>query len=79
LENHSGVRVHAVAPDSPAATAGLESGDLIVQIDGETLSSIDHLHRLMDERHIRRPTSITLLRRGRKITTTVTALERPQS
>jgi S1-C subfamily serine protease len=79
LENHSGVRVHSLAPGSPAATAGLESGDLIVQIDGEALSGIDRLHRLMDERHIDRPTSITLLRRGRKATVMVTAVERPPS
>jgi S1-C subfamily serine protease len=76
LDNRGGVRVHSVSPDSPAAAASLESGDLIVQIDDQVIGGIDRLHRVMDEQRIQRPTRITLLRRGRKITITVTALER---
>jgi S1-C subfamily serine protease len=77
LANESGVRVRSVEADSPAATAGVEAGDLIVQFDAEVVTGIDRLHRLLDERYVERPAALTLLRRGHKIVITVTAVERP--
>src|SRR6185312_2888142 len=47
LENASGVRVRSVERDSPASAAGIESGDLIVSYDGETISGIDSLQKTL--------------------------------
>lgn len=77
LENASGVRVRSVEPDSPAADADIEVGDLIVQLDSEMISGIDRLHRLLDHRRIGRASTVTLLRRGKKVTTSILARERP--
>ena len=77
LENGSGVRVHAVEPDSPAARAGIESGDLIVALAGELVSGIDRLQQLLDESRVGRASDVTLLRRGQKLTRSITAVERP--
>jgi len=77
LDNGSGVRIRSIEPDSPAARAGLEAGDLIVRIDGETVSGIDRLQRLLDSQRIGRESTLTLLRRTQKLTIPVIADERP--
>ena len=77
LENESGVRIRSIEPDSPAARAGLEVGDLIVQIDGEAVSGIDRLQRLLDFQRIGRESTVTLLRRAKRLTVAVLADERP--
>jgi len=77
LDNASGVRVRSVEPDSPAARGGLEVGDLIVKLDDETVSGIDRLQRLLDHHRIGRASTVTLLRRANKVTTSIIAEERP--
>ena len=77
LENVSGVRIRNVEPDSPSARAGLEVGDLIVQLDAETVSGIDRLQQLLDYQRIGRESRVTLLRRAKRITVSITADEHP--
>src|SRR5579862_4600490 len=77
LSNTSGVRVRSIEPDSPAAAAGLEAGDLIVLIDNELVSGIDRLQQLLDHHRIGRTSEVTFLRRAQKITAPVVARERP--
>ncbi len=76
LPNGSGVRIQTIEPGGPAAAAGMESGDLIVQYDGETVESIDQLQRLLDERRIDVSASAVLIRRAQELEVTVTARER---
>jgi S1-C subfamily serine protease len=68
----SGVLVASIAKDGPAATAGLQEGDVIVQFDGEAVSGIDDLHRQLTDERIGRAVSITVLRRGRRHAVTIT-------
>ena len=77
LENVSGVRIRSIEPESPAARAGLEVGDLIVQLDGETVSGIDRLQRLLDFHRVGRASMLTLLRRARRLAVSIIAAERP--
>jgi S1-C subfamily serine protease len=58
----SGIRVAGVEPNSPAAAAGLEVGDLIVQFAGAAVAGVDELHRLLDADHIGRPALLTVFR-----------------
>jgi S1-C subfamily serine protease len=44
---HDGVEVMEVVPGSPAARAGIRSGDLIVELDGVPISDARDLQRLM--------------------------------
>src|SRR4030095_12145543 len=41
FDNVSGVRIRSIEPESPAARAGLEAGDLLVPRDSEAVSGID--------------------------------------
>ena len=44
-----GVAVHEVAAGSPAAKAGLQKDDVILRFDGEQVSSVQKLQRLINE------------------------------
>lgn len=48
LPDHSGVLVRAVAPDSPAARAGLRQGDLITAAAGAEIADTDGLSAALD-------------------------------
>ena len=67
----SGVRVVTVEPSSPAATAGLKEGDLIVGFGEAPISGIDALHRQLTADLIRVPTAVTVLRAGARRRLTV--------
>jgi S1-C subfamily serine protease len=48
LPEVNGVLVMGVVPNSPAASAGIRRGDVIVQIDGQTVKTADQLQGLVD-------------------------------
>ena len=48
LPDATGILVRGVEDDSPAARAGLERGDLIVELDGKPLERIDALYTALD-------------------------------
>ncbi len=45
----NGVLVMRVIPNSPAATAGIRRGDVIVQIDGQAITSAEQLQNLVED------------------------------
>ena len=59
------VMVSEVLPGGPAQRAGLEEGDLLLELDGEPISGVDHLHRLLTAERAGRELAIRLLRRGK--------------
>ncbi|HMQ97357.1 MAG TPA: trypsin-like peptidase domain-containing protein, partial [Candidatus Nanoperiomorbaceae bacterium] len=67
LNTHSGVLVLQVEPDSPAAVAGLQNGDLIIAYNDQTVRSIDDLHRVLDESSIRKAAVIGILRDRKRL------------
>ena len=75
LSADSAVRVMEVTPDGPAARAGIEQGDLLVELDGTACLSIDHLHRQLSLDRIDVPTTVALLRRDRRIELTLRPVE----
>lgn len=63
----SGILVVSVEENSPAERAGIQEGDVLVEFDGEKLTGIDDLHRLLTEARVDRPMSIALVRRAEKL------------
>jgi len=64
-------KVLSVEPDSSAALAGIQNGDLIKKIDGIEVLSIDHLIALVSERATM-ATAVGIERAGRELTVQVT-------
>jgi S1-C subfamily serine protease len=62
LTTTSGVFVVSAEPDSPARTAGLADGDIIVAFAGTPISGVDELHRLLTEERIGTAATLTILR-----------------
>ena len=67
IDAKSGVLVTGVEPDSPAARAGVTSGDIIIGFDGQTVSGIDDLHRLLVTERIGARTTIAVLRNADRL------------
>ena len=73
-----GVYITSVQSGSPAGTAGLQSGDIIVSVDGTAVSDMEDLDSLLYA-HIPGDTmTLTIYRSGRQGDVTVTLTEKQQ-
>jgi S1-C subfamily serine protease len=77
IENASGAMITAFEPNAPAANAGLMTFDIIVRADGEPVTGVDDLIRLLNAERIGKRIAIDVLRRGTLRSFDVTPLERP--
>jgi serine protease Do len=73
-----GVAVLSVAAGSPAAKAGLQKGDVILRFDGETVSSVQKLQRLISEAAPEHATRLTISRNGAEQDVSVTLARREE-
>jgi S1-C subfamily serine protease len=71
----SGALIAGLEPDGPAAGSDLQVGDVIVALDGEPVSGVDALHRLLTEERVGREVALTVLRRANPREITVRAGE----
>lgn len=76
LSDVRGVAVDSVIKDSPAEKAGIQNGDVIVRFDGETISSVKKLTRLIGEVSPDHKAKITVLRNGNERDVEVTLAKR---
>lgn len=67
LPVESGVLVVSVEPNSPAQRADLSEGDIIVGFDGQPISGIDDLHKVLTEERVGARTPLTIIRRSEKL------------
>ena len=61
LDRTSGVEITSVITDGPAARAGLTPEAIIVAVDGETVTGMGDLQRLMNAERIGRPVEVTVV------------------
>ena len=78
LSESTAVRVVSVPKDSPAGRGGLESGDLLLSLDGKPVVGIDDLHRLLSGEKIGQSVKFELWRLGRLVQQTVVPSEPPK-
>ena len=64
LTVESGALIAGLEPDGPAQAADLQVGDVIVALDGEPVSGVDALHRLLTAERVGRVVTLTVLRRA---------------
>jgi len=72
LPGPAGVVVEEVRADSPASTAGLRAGDVIVSFDGERVRSARHFERLVSETPEGREVAVSLVRGSERLELSVT-------
>ncbi len=66
LKENTGALVSSVTPDSPAAKAGIEAGDVILKFDGKDVSSMRGLPRVVAQTPIGKTVDVEALRKGQK-------------
>ena len=67
LAAETGLLVLYVEPDSPAQTAGLREGDIMVEFDGQPVASIDALHKLLTGAKVGVKSRLSVIRRTERI------------
>jgi serine protease Do len=77
LREVRGVAVEKVTENSPAAAAGIQNGDVIVRFNGEEITSVRKLTRLVGEVAPDHQAKVTVLRGGSERDITVTLGKRP--
>ena len=78
MENPSGALVARVTPDSPAAEAGLQVGDVVLSFDGTPVKSMRALPRLVARTAIGRTIDVVILRNDLKKTGQITIGRLPE-
>jgi serine protease Do len=77
LEDTKGVLVAAVEPGSPAAKAGLQSGDIIVSFDGKPVQNANELPRMVAASKPGTPVTLEISRNGTRRQVKATLAEFP--
>ena len=72
-----GVLLRRVVPNTPAADAGLQPGDVIIEMGGQTLRNTAELSKLLMSHQSGDTLDIVVLRNSREVTVTITLGERP--
>ena len=73
---NGGVLVSSVTPNGPASKAGLQSGDVIVAVDGASIKDGDALVAIISAKHPGSTVNLTYLRNGKRETAEVGIADR---
>jgi serine protease Do len=79
LSHIRGVAVDKVSDNSPAQAAGLKAGDVILRFDGEDVTGVRKLSRLVSEVDPGHQVKLTIWRNGREQEITATLVKRPMT
>ena len=79
LPSEKGVLVIGVEKNSPAQRAGLQLGDVIIQLNAQPISTVDDLHKLFNEELINVQSTVTIIRHTEKINLPITPEESKKS
>ncbi|MEY4174729.1 MAG: hypothetical protein RI900_1894, partial [Actinomycetota bacterium] len=74
-----GIQVQEVQPGTPAATAGIESGDLLVTVNGTKVRTTNQLATVLRDLAPGSDATIVVQRDGREVTVELTLAQRPNA
>jgi S1-C subfamily serine protease len=77
LPTWSGVVLAGIARNGPADEAGLEEGDIIVQVDGTSVETMEQLQREIRKKRPGDTVELTVVRDGRRLEASLTLQESP--
>lgn len=77
LSIESGVLIISIEDDSPAQTAGLVEGDVIVGMNNQPIASIDDLHKLLTHEQVGMRSLLNIIRRNDKLTIDIVSASKP--
>jgi len=72
MADASGALVAGVTEEGPAALAGIEAGDVILEFDGRKVDAMHELPRMVADEPIGKEVPVLILRKGEQQTVTVT-------
>jgi S1-C subfamily serine protease len=75
LKTKTGVYVFEIVPDNNIYNNELRLSDIIVEMDGKQVATVDHLHKILNEKVIGKRIPVGVLRGGRKQDITVIPAE----
>jgi S1-C subfamily serine protease len=78
LGNRAGALVSRVQPRTPAASAGLRRGDLVVRLGDQPVRAWDQLTVAVRRAKVGEPLPIVVVRRGRQLTLQITPTDQPK-
>jgi S1-C subfamily serine protease len=76
IDNKTGAMLTSVDQSGPASAGGLMRGDLVVSVDGQSVTGVDDLIRLLNADRIGRTLTVDVIRLGRLRRFDVTPAER---
>ena len=71
VKENTGALVSSVAPEGPAAKAGIQDGDVILKFDGKDVNSMRGLPRIVAQTQIGKEVDVEIVRKGQKKTVKV--------
>jgi serine protease Do len=74
---HEGVLVTEVQPGTPAAKAGLKTGDVVVKFNGKAVTSPQELQNLVERAPVKGKQQLVVVRDGKQVPIEVTLKEQP--
>ena len=77
LNQDTGVLVSNLTAGSPASTAGLREGDIIIALDAAPVRTVTDLHQLLTADYIDRPANVTVVRLTERLVLPVRPAEMP--